>query len=317
MCVCPLCGGPNVAERQPLWKKVLFAPQSFEDDYVDKTFLDSLITNANINNYNYFDLCRSTVSVTQHLSCIGIFVVVWRLISNRRSDDDGDDVNNDNNNSVYLSAKQLIIVDVALLAIGYCVKLILRPNAYADSMKFMRSAVVVFGCLLMLSPVLQTLTRTFSDDTVFALTTMCIIAHGAIYDYTDVRRHADKEDYRVTGSVALNAAMSAAVLLASRLETTLDVFAFLFFGIEIFALSPILRGYILHASETAYVYVVTPILFVVTAFLLHYLAMIVVHLYIVSFVFTTFVSSLWLIFSMKYKNEIRGPWDLPRIRVYQ
>jgi len=183
--------------------------------------------------------------------------------------------------------------------------------------KFVGSGLVVFGFLWTLSPVLRTLTQTFSDDTVFALTTMCLLAHAAIYDYTEVQRNTDRMDNRVSGSVALNAAMSASVLLASRLKTNQEVFAFIFFGIEIFALSPICRRHIRHASERVYVYVVTPLLFIITCSLLYCLASIILHVYILCFIFITFISSFWLIRSMKYKNEIRGPWDLPSIRVYQ
>lgn len=51
--------------------------------------------------------------------------------------------------------------------------------------------------------------------------------HLAAYDYTFVTRYVEK----FNGGTALNAAMFGTVLLASRLSTANDVFAFLFSGV--------------------------------------------------------------------------------------
>eukprot|EP00921_Rhytidocystis_pertsovi_P008330 GHVQ01013643.1.p1 GENE.GHVQ01013643.1~~GHVQ01013643.1.p1 ORF type:complete len:429 (+),score=21.58 GHVQ01013643.1:248-1534(+) len=286
----------NNRNGMPRWDKILWRKQPFEDNYVDETFLDSLITNANLRTYTYWGLCASTVSITQHLSLVGIFIVAWRLIKQKQ-----------------LPYQYLIMFDLAILPLGFSLRRMLRQSI--DVIRYaIPSAMVVFGCLWILSPILLTLTKTFSDDTVFTLTTLFLLLHVALHDYPYVYRNPHRVDERVTSSMALNAAMFAAVLLASRLDTGTEVFAFLFFGIEVFALSPMVRRYILQRSNRVYTLVLTPVIFVVTATLLRLIAGIVVHLYILCTFFITLVGPMWFIRSQKYKNEIRGPWDIAHVR---
>lgn len=71
----------------------------------------------------------------------------------------------------------------------------------------------------------------------------------------------------VNGAVSLNAAIFAAVLLASRLPSSAHVFVFVALAIQLFALLPILRDFLRVRSERAHL-ILTGALFVGTLGLL-------------------------------------------------
>jgi len=92
--------------------------------------------------------------------------------------------------------------------------------------------------LLTLSPILRTLTASYSTDTVWALTiTLCslsLITH-------DFSLPTPASRLRVRGNTSLNASMFASVLVTSRLHSTAEVFAFEMFCVLMFGLVPITR----------------------------------------------------------------------------
>jgi len=94
--------------------------------------------------------------------------------------------------------------------------------------------------LYMLSPVLMTLTKQFSGDTITACTIFLLICHLIFHDYA----YVSGESKRFSAPVSLNGAIFASVMLGSRLQTSLHVFTLLTFSIELFALFPILRHHL-------------------------------------------------------------------------
>lgn len=60
-------------EPQGRWLKALYKRQPFPDNHVDGTFLASLVTNANIQHYEYWPMVRSTAAVTQVISVMALF----------------------------------------------------------------------------------------------------------------------------------------------------------------------------------------------------------------------------------------------------
>jgi phosphatidylinositol glycan class C protein len=87
------------------------------------------------------------------------------------------------------------------------------------------------------------------------LTSMLLLIHLFFHDYSSSRKHMQEcvltlqtfscvlsGGCRITGTVALNAAIFASVLLASRLPSTLHVFAIVALATQLFAMSPLLRN---------------------------------------------------------------------------
>eukprot|EP00922_Rhytidocystis_sp_ex-Travisia-forbesii_P020973 GHVS01030785.1.p1 GENE.GHVS01030785.1~~GHVS01030785.1.p1 ORF type:complete len:286 (-),score=30.44 GHVS01030785.1:930-1787(-) len=267
------------------WKKVLYCRQPFEDNHVDDTFLDCLTTNVAVRSLKLSELVRYSVCITHHLSFLGIFFVACVLIRQGK-----------------LPTHYLITFDVTMLPVGLALRQLFNAGAVSVLWRAVRGAVVVFGCLWILSPVLLTLTKTYCDDSVFATTTIFLLLHVALHDYTYIYRSPEQVDITVHTSIALNAAMFASVLLASRLNTATEVFAFLFFGIEVLALSPMVCRYIWRRSETLYVFGVTPALFLLTTLLLRFIGNIAVYFYVAGTLFIMLVGPMWMIRFQKYKK---------------
>lgn len=91
----------------PPWERVLWQAQPYEDNYTDRTFLQSLITNENFSEYDFWRIVRDSVVVAQHLSATVIFLAMFYLT-----------------NYCYVQLRWMLFVDVLLGAAG-CAAMIL------------------------------------------------------------------------------------------------------------------------------------------------------------------------------------------------
>lgn len=132
--------------------------------------------------------------------------------------------------------------------------------------------------------------------------------HAALADYTYSASPVQRE--RLTSVLSINAAISAAVVLASRLHDDLAVFALMLFSVEAFALFPVLR----HRLQS------TPALVqaLVTGMLgLAALAAPLPGLCAAVLLSVTFGAPAVLMWVQQYKHEIRGPWDAATPRGFE
>lgn len=141
------------------------------------------------------------------------------------------------------------------IAYVYQVKVIQRYAHIIQGSRVIRSSVLVFMALLALAPVLKTLTEATSSDSIWALSFSLFGLHTLLADYTAPSPHESRERYdfvyscqcscsfvvSLTSVLSMNAAISASVVLASRLDSDLSVFALVLLAVQIFALSPLLR----------------------------------------------------------------------------
>ena len=168
-----------------------------------------------------------------------------------------------------------------------------------------RRLALLVGWLLALSPMLATLTSTWSDDTICALTMLLFLVHLAGHDY----RYASTYSNRFEGSVSLNAAFFASVLLAARLPSTRHAFALMALAVQTFVLMPaqwrLLRP-LLEPAQRAYGTLL--LVAIVSAVLLH-LSRIVAAAYLAVVVTISVLCPLLLGRLSQYKEEICGPWD--------
>lgn len=89
--------------------------------------------------------------------------------------------------------------------------------------------------LLAISPILKTLTEDISSDTIWALATCCFAINICFNDYQMSQFWKGKD----ASAIALNAAVLASVVLASRLPTNMHVFGLTSFAVNWFGLMPI------------------------------------------------------------------------------
>ncbi|KAJ7783805.1 phosphatidylinositol N-acetylglucosaminyltransferase [Mycena maculata] len=279
------------------WEKVLWRRQDRPDNYAPPSFLSSLRRNANFRPYTYWPLVLLSCAITQHLATIFIFVSVFvRLKEN------------------YLDPHVLVCISVGCFFTGYLSwELLDRTGAshehrHANRVKAVKSSILIFLALMSLSPVLRTLTAATSSDSIWALSATLFGVNALLADYSAMSFGGQMHE-RLTSVLSMNAAISASVVLASRLANDLAVFALILFSVQAFALFPRLRhrlGLCPSALRLAFTVVLSSISVLVTISL----SRTATWIYSAVQLGVTFFAPAILVWAQKFKNEIRGPWDV-------
>ncbi|KAL0937612.1 phosphatidylinositol:udp-c transferase pig-c [Colletotrichum truncatum] len=182
-----------------------------------------------------------------------------------------------------------------------------------------KSAVLIYCTLLGLSPILKSLTRSTSSDSIWAMSFWLLAINIFFFDYSS------GVHVNIPASLSTNAALMASTVLASRLPSTGQVFSLTLFSIEVFGLFPVFRRYARHRSW-GYHYAMTVFLvlgagagvgiIVGDSGGAHFLPW---KSAVVGMVVSVLIAAIamggcswWLIGLQKYKNEIYGPWDPAR-----
>ncbi len=180
-----------------------------------------------------------------------------------------------------------------------------------------KSAVLIYFTLLGLSPILKSLTRSTSSDSIWAMSFWLLAINIFFFDYSGAWVGVNKFP---VASLSTNAALMASTVLASRLPSTGQVFSLTLFSIEVFGLFPVFRRYARHRSWRFHV--LLTVLLVLGAgggmgmilgandgrwLWQNGLLGMVVGCLIAALAMGG--CSWWLIGLQKYKNEIYGPWD--------
>ncbi|CAG7851544.1 SubName: Full=Related to pig-c protein {ECO:0000313/EMBL:CCA67462.1} [Serendipita indica DSM 11827] len=278
------------------WERVLWRRLPYPDNYVPpRRFLESLRKNANFTPYTYSPMVVATTSVCQHIANIFTFLSVFIRLKERKSD-----------------PRYIIWISILLFVIGYASWEALfffqgSPLRKDSRSRVMRSAILVFLALLALAPVLRTLTEATSSDSIWALSFSLFALHTLLADYTAPLPHDSHE--RLTSVLSMNAAISASVVLASRLDSDLSVFALILFALQVFALFPLLRRQ-LHYAPTAVRLGLTLLLSTTSVVLMSEHSHMVGWIVSLILIFINFVSPAVMVWAQRYKNEIRGEWDV-------
>ncbi|KAG6024528.1 hypothetical protein E4U41_001755 [Claviceps citrina] len=194
----------------------------------------------------------------------------------------------------------------------------LDENRTHQRLGTIKSALLIYSTLLGLSPILKSLTRSTSSDSIWAMSFWLLAINIFFFDYSG------GVGAKFPASLSTNAALMASTVLASRLPQTNQVFSLTLFSIEVFGLFPVFRRHVRHRSWRYHV--LQTIVLVLGAgwgvgvvlgddkngrwawksgILGMVLSVVIVAL-------ATGGCSWWLIGLQKYKNEIRGPWDPAR-----
>ncbi|KAJ5068386.1 phosphatidylinositol n-acetylglucosaminyltransferase subunit c [Anaeramoeba ignava] len=275
--------------REP-FRKILYLKQDYPDNYIDDSFLEKLILNANVHPLKFWEVSKSSLAITQQVTIVIIFCLVFfHALTNT------------------ITITHFFILDIFLVLIGYFIFLLILPIKTISINKFLHHLKVLLVLLVLLycvSPVLRTLTQTFSPDTIWALTIILFVIHLLSQDYDYINGLSDK----LNAPLSLNAAIFASVILASRLDSDMLVFAFVSFAIEIFGFFPVIRHMAYKLS-----------------FKIHFLLTFLMCFgtFVSIYVFNRFFSFLFVgvllmmsvfipgIFTYlhRYKITVNGPWD--------
>lgn len=187
--VCRECGASHVCapeKQKPKWKRILYEKQPYEDNHVDDSFLSSMVTNANVQAYDYLALSFDTLAIIQQVSAVVLFLIMFGHLWQGK-----------------LSAKYLVWVNVTLLFVGYATRVFLEEDVHMNQLMTLLQHIsanirqlFLFACILLgLSPVLKTLTFSFSSDTIYALTIVLYSMHLVLHDYSFVNLSNSKQVY--------------------------------------------------------------------------------------------------------------------------
>ncbi|KAF8267331.1 phosphatidylinositol N-acetylglucosaminyltransferase [Lactarius quietus] len=278
------------------WERVLWRSQPFPDNYVPPSFLSALSKNPNVLPYRYWPLVLGACTISQNLSVILVFLAVFTRLLDHTLD------------------PRLLVALSSVGFIGGCLVWELSGHFESNAVssdrraRTVKASLLTFLALIALAPILRTLTAPTSADSIWALATALFLVHTALADYSYSASPVQRE--RLTSVLSINAAISAAVVLASRLHEDLAVFALMLFSVEAFALFPVLRRRLQPTPA--------PVQAVVTGMLgFAALATPLPGLCAAVLVSVTFGAPAVLIWAQQYKHEIRGPWDAATPRGFE
>ncbi|KAG6856464.1 hypothetical protein H0H87_004324 [Tephrocybe sp. NHM501043] len=106
----------------------------------------------------------------------------------------------------------------------------------------------------------------------------------------------------LTSVLSMNAAISASVVLASRLNTDVDVFALILFAVQAFALFPMLR-HRLQASSTLVQITLTSGLAMSALLLTAALSWMITCIFLATLFSITFLAPAFLVWAQKFKKQ--------------
>lgn len=288
------------------WRKIAYGGMQagYEDNYTDESFLEDMVMNANVVRRDTATVMWDSIAVAQYICIVALVVSVWTYSLKAELDE-----------------RLLLMMDAVLMGLGFLV-LLLTASRISLSLLYHYALNVAFfvGGLYVLAPIYQTLTRSISSDSIWALIVFLLVIHLFLHDYfgstikfpassSDLNRNLPVENHStLINNVSLNASIVASVLIASRLPSHLLVFALMLFSLELFLFSPLISHCLKRYSFKLYV-CFSFMLLVVSLGLIFPLHRLVFFLYAVLLVFIMIVCPYWLIKAQQYKFEIKGPWD--------
>ncbi|KAJ3864755.1 phosphatidylinositol N-acetylglucosaminyltransferase subunit C [Lentinula novae-zelandiae] len=289
----------------PPWEKVLWKKQPYPDNYIPEGALDSsLRKNPNFKPYTYWPLVHLSTAITQHLATVFIFLCVFVRLKDHSSD-----------------PRVLIFLSLGCFFLGYLVWEVLQytqnlgrsnhgnesnERIRLDRVKTFKSSILIFLALMSLSPVLRTLSAATSSDSIWALSACLFLLNILLADYGSSSPVIQGRHERLTSVLSMNAAISSSVVLASRLTNDLAVFALIQFSVQSFTLFPMLRRRLQVPMQT----LLTLILSISSFLLAIPLSSTIAFLVLFVLLAVTMLAPAVLVWAQKYKNEIRGPWDV-------
>lgn len=261
------------------WKKLLYLQQPYPDNYTDISFLSQLKRNTTVTKYSYGKLVEDFSLIIFHLSSLFMVILVFA--------------------GIYLYQWKIIHA-VAFSSILTIVGLIAKEKSN------LKSYLIFIFMLLILSPVLKSLTRSTSSDSIWALSCLLFLANTVLHDYA-----MNGRQYRPI--LSTNISLSNAIVLASRLNTNSQVFLFVLFAIQINILFPLFnfnlrlaRHYIIHYGMFLTIFLIDCVLFYTL------LGFKVMLFWGACSIAIMFVLPVYYLFLQKYKNELQGPWDIAK-----
>ncbi|BFZ06030.1 hypothetical protein BsWGS_09069 [Bradybaena similaris] len=271
------------------WRKILYEKQDYADNYVDASFLNELRKNLFVRAYDYQTLIVESTCITQQLTSIALFITMFFCMEDHS-----------------VSPQAFWVLASLLTICGYTSNMMMLKYQGSKITKelffgHLKTCLLFQGFSAALSPLLVSLTETISTDTIYAMTTIMLLANLLFYHY-------QSSEESVPGALSLNAAVFASVCLASRLHTPWHAFTTVTTSFELFALWPLFRRNLKAWNQTTHV-IFTVMLTCVCVVCLGTKTFVGAVLYTLVVLFVTCICPIWLYRLQPHKNNIYGPWD--------
>ncbi|KAF3576369.1 hypothetical protein DY000_02035281 [Brassica cretica] len=152
---------------RPKWRKVAYGGMQigYNDNYTDETFLEEMVMNANVVRRDLLKVMKGSVSISQYLCIVALVVLVWVHTLESSRDENS-----------------LLLLDLSLLALGFLVLLLTEEKMLL--LRYIANVSFFTTGLYVLAPVYQTLTRSISSDSIWAVTVSLLLLHLFLHDYS-------------------------------------------------------------------------------------------------------------------------------------
>jgi len=299
---CQKCNRARVAKssaRLPSvrWKKVLHEKQPYEDNYLDETFLSSLISQETPAKLTYPQVFLRAMEVSLATTFLALYFLIYTSMLNQSID-----------------SKTTALTNIFMLFPCLLVSILLSPKIVKLKKIFLliKECTIVICCILILSPVIETFYKNYASNTTYAISYGLIIIHLVLKDYAYVYSN-DFVGNKFKIDWSTLAVMYLTVILGSRLQGALQVFTLWLSTLTLFVFSRLVQKSIRDYSVKFYNYL--SLTFIVgMGLLIYHVSKISIIAYLLVNFIIFMIGPLALIWFYQYKNVIHGPWDLPDLK---
>ncbi|KAI8893613.1 phosphatidylinositol N-acetylglucosaminyltransferase subunit C [Globomyces pollinis-pini] len=243
--------------------------------------------NVNVKLLNYWEVVAGSFRISQQISTVLFFIGFYLQL---RSND---------------FHFNWIWVGLVLSFIMYLIYVFITAS-YDNAVSTFKNGILFAIVLIFMTPITRNLTKAIATDSIWALTTLMLLANLLFHDYeSDVATHT-----RFPDSLSINAAMFASTLLASRLDSNYKVSLLMLQAVMLFALFPIFRRSVRVSFPSPILdglmsFVIT----IATLYIFKDISTLTCGIHILLTLTVNFLCPYLFTIIQMYKNEIRGPWD--------
>lgn len=263
----------------------------------DDTFLALLQTNAELSILPLADIISNTSALVWRVSCLVVYMVTYFMIWRHE---------------ISRAALTGLILAAALLIAGIRSFSRTEVRAYRCQRRanIVKPLIFVF-LLLAATPILKTLTETYSDDTVVMMACIFIFVHLLSHDY----KVCDPRATDLPSVLSMNAAISAAILLGSRLASVGLIFQFLSWSVMVLVIIPRARRRLqVRTSPCAFTTCTIAVALGSVALLAMAVSGRSAVAYAVCLLFVWMACPLLYFRCQRRKRVISGPWDVATVK---
>lgn len=281
------CENPSGAHKV-LWKTC----GTRADNYVDPRFLETLVVNADVSTRKYMDVVRGALLVANHICMVSVLGGVSYEL---------------HTSSARLSSGTVLMAEAGLFLVGLLFHaLVKRGDQRLNIPRILMKVLVLVGLACVLSPVYATLTTSISPDTTIACICGLLIVHLYLYDYT--KANDPEKRPSLLGSLGIACGMCASVLMATRMNSLLDVVALILLSLQLYIGSPYLQ-YSIFQTLPGGRYVCSALISTMATIYISHISVVATSWLLAVLLLVVFLGPMWLVRIEKFKAHINGPWD--------